>query len=46
MQIGGQDASYVDLSAAYDNFNRLQVVTAQRILRFYRARRSTIAQTN
>lgn len=46
MQLGGQGASYLDLTAAFENFNRLQVVTAQRILRFYRARRSTIAQSN
>jgi uncharacterized protein (DUF2336 family) len=46
MQIGGEGASYVDLTAAFENFNRLQVVTAQRILRFYRARRSAIAQPN
>jgi uncharacterized protein (DUF2336 family) len=46
MQIAGQGASYLDLTAAFENFNRLQVVTAQRILRFYRARRSTISQSN
>jgi hypothetical protein len=46
MQLGGQGTSYLDLTAAFENFNRLQVVTAQRILRFYRARRSTIAQSN
>jgi uncharacterized protein (DUF2336 family) len=46
MQVGGQGACYVDLTAAFENFKRLQVVTAQRILRFYRARRSTIAQSH
>jgi uncharacterized protein (DUF2336 family) len=46
MQIGGQGASYLDLTVAFDNFNRLQVATAQRILRFYRARRSAISHPN
>jgi uncharacterized protein (DUF2336 family) len=46
MELGGQGPSYVDLTAAFENYKRLQVVTAQRILRFYRARRSTMTQTN
>jgi uncharacterized protein (DUF2336 family) len=46
MPSSGREKSHVDLGAAFENFKRLQVVTAQRILRFYRVRRSTTAQTN
>ncbi len=42
----GYESPHVDLGAAFENFKRLQIVTAQRILRFYRVRRSTSAQSN
>jgi uncharacterized protein (DUF2336 family) len=42
----GYESSHIDLGAAFENFKRLQVVTAQRILRFYRVRRSTSGQSN
>jgi uncharacterized protein (DUF2336 family) len=42
----GYERSHVDLEAAFENFKRLQVVTAQRILRFYRVRRGTAAPSS
>jgi hypothetical protein len=46
MPSGGSERSHLDLEAAFENFKRLQVVTAQRILRFYRVRRSATVPSN
>jgi uncharacterized protein (DUF2336 family) len=43
MQPSAFGPSHVDLEVAFENFKRLQVITAQRILRFYRVRRHTSA---
>jgi uncharacterized protein (DUF2336 family) len=41
---GGGEISHLHLNEAFENYKTLQVATAQRILRFYRARRAVMTE--